>query len=74
MVNHSRRILEILSAQPEPLKNCYIFHDCPTSHSHYCIMIRSLVELGLVDKPRHGYYEITEIGQKVLNQLRGSKY
>lgn len=72
-MNHSKRVLEILSIQCKPISRKIIYNQIKTSHHPFQTMMKTLTELELVSRPKKGYYLITEQGQEILNHVRKSK-
>jgi predicted transcriptional regulator len=73
-VNGSKRVLEVVSCFNEPMKSNSIYYQIEgLTLPAFRYIMRSLWELGLIKETKFSHYEITDMGQYVLNEVRGSK-
>jgi Mn-dependent DtxR family transcriptional regulator len=71
--NISKAILEILSGNGGVVKSDTIYYQLDTHSPSFRVTMRTLKEIGAVEKPIYGHYIITDLGQVILNGIRGSK-
>ncbi|WP_434521955.1 winged helix-turn-helix domain-containing protein [Halorubrum sp. AS12] len=60
------RILEALEGRLR-LTPAVIAENIDKSRTHVSRRLSDLMDYGLVEKPKRGYYQITELGQQYLN-------